>query len=94
MAGMAVVFAVFGVNEGTAIIVAFLISALITRPDVWRGWLLLVLAAVAALPFMLLASIYTFAFRAAFSATGRRTPTRIPRICPITSSHRRSSSSS
>lgn len=66
VAGVAVVFGVFGVNKGTSmVLVAYLISLLIFRPDVWQARLLQVLASCAALPFILLASIYTFAFRAA-----------------------------
>jgi hypothetical protein len=66
VAAAAVVFGLFGVNWSvTMVIVAFVISALVTKPDVWQGWALLSIAAVAALPFMLLAFLYTFAFRAA-----------------------------
>ena len=66
VAGAAVVFGLFGVNWAVATAIsAFAISALVTKPDVWQGWTLLVIAAVAAVPFILLAFIYTAAFRAA-----------------------------
>jgi hypothetical protein len=41
------------------------VSAFIIRPEGWQGWVVLSIAAVAALPFLGLASLYTFAFRAA-----------------------------
>ena len=66
VAATAVVFALFGVNlVSTAVIAAFAVSALVTKPHVWQAWALVVTAAVVALPFTLLASIYTIAFRAA-----------------------------
>ncbi len=66
VAGAAIVFGVFGVNQAvTMVIAAFVVSALVTSSNVWQRWTLLVTAAVAALPFILLASLYTFAFRAA-----------------------------
>lgn len=93
VAGAAIVFGVFGVNQAvTMVIAAFVVSALVTSSNVWQRWTLLVTAAVAALPFILLASLYTFAFRAAFfSAIGRTTGTPIPRTFPITSIGKRSS---
>jgi hypothetical protein len=66
VAGSAVVFALFGVNQAAAIVIgAFFVSAWITRPEVRQGWVLLSTAAFAALPFILIAEMYTFAFRAA-----------------------------
>jgi MFS family permease len=66
VAGSAVVFALFGVNQAAGIVIgAFFVSAWITRPEVWQGWVLLSMAALAALPFILIAAMYTFAFRAA-----------------------------
>jgi hypothetical protein len=39
VAGAAVAFAAFGVNwTVTMVIVAFVVSALITKPDAWQGW--------------------------------------------------------
>jgi hypothetical protein len=66
VAGSAVIFALFGVNQAVAIAIgAFFVSACIIRPDVWQGWVLLSMAAVAALPFILMAAMYTFTIRAA-----------------------------
>ena len=66
VAGSAVIFAVFGVNQAAAIVIgAFFVSACVTRPEVWQGWVLLSMAAVAALPFILIAAMYTFTIRAA-----------------------------
>jgi hypothetical protein len=66
VAGSAVVFALFGVNQAAAIAIgAFFVSAYITRPEVWQGWVLLSMAAVAAFPFMLMAAMYAFTIRAA-----------------------------
>jgi hypothetical protein len=66
VAGAAVVFAAFGVNAAVGmVIVAFFISALITKPKDWQTWVVLVLAAAAGLPVMQLAWLYTFALRAA-----------------------------
>ena len=66
VAGAAVVFAAFGVNGAVGmVIVAFFISTLFTKPKDWQAWVVLVLAAAAGLPLMLLAWLYTFALRAA-----------------------------
>jgi hypothetical protein len=66
VAGAAVAFAVFGVNHAvTMVLVGFFASTLIARPAVRQDWLLLLTASIAALPFILLAWMYTFAFRAA-----------------------------
>ncbi len=65
VAGSSVVLACFGVTFAAAIVLtAFLVSALITRPANWKEWLVLLLGAFAALPSILLASLYTIAFRA------------------------------
>ena len=46
VAGTAVIFAAFGVNGAVGmVIVAFFVSALITKPDNWLGWIVLLLAA-------------------------------------------------
>jgi hypothetical protein len=66
VAGSSVVFASFGVNViSSTLIAAFLISFLIVKPVGWREWLILLIAALSAPPWVLLASAYTFAFRAA-----------------------------
>jgi hypothetical protein len=66
VAGSSIVFACLGVSFAAAMVLAaFLISALIAKPDNWQEWLVLLLGAFAALPSMVLASLYTFAFRAA-----------------------------
>jgi hypothetical protein len=66
VAGSSIVFACLGVSFAAAmVLVAFLISALIARPANGKEWLVLLLGAFAALPSILLAWLYTFAFRAA-----------------------------
>jgi hypothetical protein len=66
VAGTAVVFAVFGVNGAVGMVaVALFVSVLITKPDDWRDWVVLLIGAATALPLMLLAWLYTFALRAA-----------------------------
>jgi hypothetical protein len=66
VAGSAIVFAYFGVNLGAAMVItAFVGSALIARPVVWHDWLILLIGALSALPWIWLAYIYTFACRAA-----------------------------
>jgi Fe2+ transport system protein B len=66
VAGTAALFAAFGVNTAVGtVIVAFFVSALFTMPEDRQAWVVLLLAAVAALPMIHLASLYTFACRAA-----------------------------
>jgi hypothetical protein len=66
VAGTAALFAAFGVNTAVRmLIVGFFVSALFTRPEDRQAWVVLLLSAVAALPMMQSASLYTFACRAA-----------------------------
>jgi hypothetical protein len=84
VAGSAVVFALFGVNQAAAIAIgAFFVSACIIRPEVWQGWVLLSMAAFAALPFMLMAAIYTFTIRAALFLGHWPTSYTYPKNLPV-----------
>jgi hypothetical protein len=83
VAGSAVVFALFGVNQVAAIAIgAFFVSTCITRPEVWQGWVLLSTAAFAAFPFILIAAMHTFAFRAALFLGHRPTYYTYPKNLP------------
>ena len=67
VAGSSVVFAVFGVTSFvTMVIVALAFSAVITKPVNRQEWLILLIGALAALPWLWLVLLYTFALRAAF----------------------------
>jgi hypothetical protein len=66
VAGASLTFALFGVTTAAAMVIAaFLLSATIAQPRDWREWLTLLIGALAALPAFFLASVHTFAMRAA-----------------------------
>ena len=66
IAGLSVVLAWVGVTLPLAIVVsAFVLSALIAKPDSWQVWLILLVGAIAALPLTLFGYIHAFAIRAA-----------------------------
>jgi MFS family permease len=66
VAGSAAIFACFGVSAAVAMVVAaFFVSVLMARPDGWRGWLIVLIGAIAALPLFGITLLYTFALRAA-----------------------------